>query len=180
MAKTTINSITLSPDLTTLFLIDNGRAIPFNLKNKNGILIGMLDGQLSVASAPPVVVLPPDEPGDDQDPDNPGPVEDDPIKRLAEQTSTLKLPAKKAHWNFVFVEKRGVLSIIGALDIDISIIGALDIDISLTEPDQPDTGAARSTNDAADEVHKCRIYSFDISQQPINIRSNGKQLIIQY
>jgi hypothetical protein len=174
---TTINSITLSPDLNTLFLIDNGRAISFNLKNKNGILVGMLDGQLSVVTAPPVVITPIEDTPDDE-PDEPGGGIDDPIKRLAERPKKLKLPAKKAHWNMLFIHKKGVVSIIGALDIDISIIGALDIDISLRGLD---TATAAASRDApTEEAHKCRIYSFDISKIPITIRRVGGDLVITY
>lgn len=173
LAETTINSITLSPDLSTLYLIDNGRAIAFNLKNKNGILIGMLDGQLSVVTAPPIVITATEDEPDQ--PDNPGEVDDDPIKLVARRPRILKLPAKKAYWTTLFIEPRGVVSIIGALDIDISIIGALDIDISLTD-DIGNEGQARSN----EETHKCKMYAFDISKEPINIRRTGKQLIITY
>lgn len=176
---TTINSITLSPDLNTLYLIDNGRAISFNLKNKNGILVGMLDGQLSVVTAPPVVITPVEDTPDDE-PDEPGELDDDPIKRLAERPKKLKLPAKKAHWNMLFIQKRGVVSIIGALDIDISIIGALDIDISLRGLEPATENAVVSRDAPAEEVHKCRIYSFDISKTPITIRRAGGDLVITY
>ena len=46
-----LNSISLSSDMKTLYLIDNGRAIPFDLTVKEGVLIGMLGGQLVVATA---------------------------------------------------------------------------------------------------------------------------------
>ncbi len=47
-----LNSITLSSDQETVFLIDNGEAIAFPLDEDNGVLIGLMGGQLSVVSAP--------------------------------------------------------------------------------------------------------------------------------
>lgn len=55
---TMLNSISLSSDMNTLYLIDNGRAIPFDLRVPQGVLVGMIGGQLVVATAaaPPVLV----------------------------------------------------------------------------------------------------------------------------
>ena len=47
-----VNTITLSSDMETLYLIDNGRAIEFDLSSSKGILVGTLNGQLTVATAP--------------------------------------------------------------------------------------------------------------------------------
>lgn len=44
------NTITLSTDMNTLYLIDDERAIPFDLTGK-GAVIGTLGGQVSVISA---------------------------------------------------------------------------------------------------------------------------------
>lgn len=54
---TMLNSISLSSDMNTLYLIDNGRAIPFDLTVSQGVLVGMMGGQLVVATAvaPPVL-----------------------------------------------------------------------------------------------------------------------------
>jgi hypothetical protein len=48
---TMLNSISLSSDMNTLYLIDNGRAIPFDLRVSQGVLVGMIGGQLVVATA---------------------------------------------------------------------------------------------------------------------------------
>lgn len=45
------NTITLSSDMNTLYLIDDERAIPFDLTSGNGVLIGTLLGQVTVATA---------------------------------------------------------------------------------------------------------------------------------
>ncbi len=46
-----VNTITLSSDMKTLYLIDDERAIPFDLTNGNGVLIGTFLGQVTVATA---------------------------------------------------------------------------------------------------------------------------------
>lgn len=48
---TMLNSISLSSDMKTLYLIDNGRAIAFDLTAPQGVLIGKLGDQLVVATA---------------------------------------------------------------------------------------------------------------------------------
>lgn len=58
-----LNSISLSSDMKTLYLIDNGRAIPFDLTVPEGVLVGLLGDQLVVATgstlpAPQEVPLP--------------------------------------------------------------------------------------------------------------------------
>ncbi|RMF02943.1 MAG: hypothetical protein D6772_02815 [Bacteroidetes bacterium] len=50
---TMLNSITLSSDMKTLYLIDNGRAIPFDLTAPEGVLVGLLGDQLTAATAAP-------------------------------------------------------------------------------------------------------------------------------
>lgn len=45
-----LNSISLSSDMKTLYLIDNGRAIPFDLTVPEGVLVGLLGDQLVVAT----------------------------------------------------------------------------------------------------------------------------------
>jgi len=46
-----LNSISLSSDMKTLYLVDNGRAIPFDLTVPEGVIVGLLGGQLVVATA---------------------------------------------------------------------------------------------------------------------------------
>lgn len=48
---TMLNSLSLSSDMKTLYLIDNGRAIPFDLTVSEGVLVGLLGEQLVVATA---------------------------------------------------------------------------------------------------------------------------------
>ena len=95
---TMVNSITLSSDMSTLYLIDNGRSIDFPFNNPRGILIGSLKGQLSVATA----------------------IEPPTTEETAEG-KTIKLPTEKAQWTMFYHIDTEVLGIIGASDIDIAI-----------------------------------------------------------
>ena len=181
MRPPSINSIALSPDMSTLFLIDNGRAIYFDLSSRFGIVIGTLDGQLTVATALPDIVPVEDDPDTPEPPDTPPGGPDDPIERIIPdpRPRTLRLSTQSFKWNFLFVPIKGkeVFSIIGASDIDASIIGASDIDASITTRDAgTDGGAARATEASA----QCRIFSFLIANKSINIKREGEQLVINY
>lgn len=90
-----VNSITVSSDMSTLYLIDNGRSIDFPFNNPRGVLIGSLKGQLSVATA----IEPPSS------------------EEMAE-AKTLKLPTENAQWTMFYHFDDRVLGIIGASDID--------------------------------------------------------------
>jgi len=92
---TMVNSITVSSDMSTLFLIDNGRSIDFPFNNPRGVLIGSLKGQLSVATA----------------------IEPPTSEEMA-SGKTLKLPTEKAQWTMIYHIDDEVLGIIGATDID--------------------------------------------------------------
>ena len=47
-----VNTITLSTDMTTLYLIEgNNRVIPYSLHAIGGVYIGLIGGQLTVVSA---------------------------------------------------------------------------------------------------------------------------------
>ena len=129
-----LNSIVLSADMETLYLIDNGRTIEFPL-NEQGVLIGMLNGQLTAASA---IKVPTPVKGDDDFIDEDGikgEDEDDPADRLdrveAERRpkailplrrptlfpTQLKLSLENSQWNFSFNPDKGYFFAIGATDI---------------------------------------------------------------
>ncbi|PHN07698.1 hypothetical protein [Flavilitoribacter nigricans] len=204
--EATTNSITLSPDMSTLYLIDNNRAIPFDLNNKNGIVVGTLDGQLTVATALPVIIPPQDKEDPttpeipDDDAGNTGgtpdrELEESPIRRLAISPRYFKISTLRKQFTLMFNKELGVLSIIGASDIDTSIIGASDIDTSIIgasdidtsiarniriDPDPEDTTDTPQEFDAQGAKANCYIYSFRITKNSINIKRAGGLLIIQY
>lgn len=105
-----VNTITLSSDMQTLYIIDDGRAFEFPINTAKGIYVGTLKGQITAATA----LEPATEEGTE-------------VKR----GKTLKLTTTKSQWNLAFAKKLEALSVIGATDIDSSIIGATDIDSSL-------------------------------------------------
>ena len=117
-----LNTITLSSDLETLYLIDNNRAIEFPLNSKKGILIGSLNGQITVVSA----INPPKE--EDDAPIGDG--ENDlasPAGTLAKAKGGVLNPksvtfsAKKGQYTTFFNGKLKIMCLIGFGDIDVSI-----------------------------------------------------------
>lgn len=106
---TMVNNITFSTDMDTLYLIDNGRAIAFPLNNKKGILIGVLKGQLTVATdfEPPVP---------------------DPDFKTAEGRSVgfgpakeVKLETQKTVWSAAYHQSRRILSFVGATEVEVRV-----------------------------------------------------------
>lgn len=106
---TMVNTLTLSSDMETLYLIDNGRAIAFPLNSKDGILIGTLKGQITVATG---FKLP----------------ETDTNTEVATNGSdltkkrTLKLLVKdNSQWTGAYNRTHGIMAFIGATEIDLGI-----------------------------------------------------------
>lgn len=205
-AEASVNQVTLSPDMSTLYLIDNNRVIPFNLNNKFGVNISTIDGQITAATGIPVIFPTrdtevPDLPIPTEDPDTPSddPAEDGPngpIHKLVERPRHLKVSTVRRQFTLMFNSDIGVVSIIGASDIDLNIIGASDIDLNIigasdidlnvarpitTGEEEPDT-AGTETSDPAEtsSSDKCLIYSFQIKNKSINIRKVKETLIIRY
>jgi hypothetical protein len=109
--KTTmLNSITLSTDMKTLYLIDNGRAIPYDLTVPQGIMVGLLGDQLVVATGLPE---PEDgggnEPAGDLNEEKPG------IDKI-----TLKADAK-SQFTLSYNSKSKAFGIIGSDDVVIHL-----------------------------------------------------------
>lgn len=105
---TMVNTITLSSDMETLYLIDNGRAIAFPLDLKDGVLIGTLKGQITVATG----FRAPDEEDSSGSADASG----------GTRKRTLKLPVKSnSQWTATYNRKHEVLAFIGATEIDFGI-----------------------------------------------------------
>ena len=105
---TMINNITFSTEMDTLYLIDNDRAIPFSLNNKNGILIGVLKGQLTVAT-------------DFETPASPERIklEDGSQIGFSRSKKEVKLSTDKTVWSAAYHRQRRVLSFIGATEVEV-------------------------------------------------------------
>lgn len=112
-----INSITLSSDMKTLYLIDNGRAIDFPIDDKVGILIGKIGNQISVATAVNPIET------DEGVGDNRG------ASSRADGRRVIKLSAAaKSQWTMTFHEGTHQLGIIGTTDIDLSLTHPQDVE----------------------------------------------------
>ena len=114
---TMVNTIAISTDMETLYLIDNGRAIAYSLLETRGIIIGLLDGQLTVATA----VQPPKMDMEIELPTNGGA-----IARAAANASSgkiIKLSIAKTAWSTVFDRKNAALCFIGATEVEIRASG---------------------------------------------------------
>lgn len=106
---TMINTITLSSDMKTLFLIDDGRAVGFPIDTDNGVLIGSIRGQIVVATA-----LSKDE-------EEGGGAEGDGAERKpAASEEQIRVETKSKQWTFTYNKRVGMMSIIGATEIDSS------------------------------------------------------------
>lgn len=119
-----VNTITLSTDMKTLYLIDDGRAIAFDLTNPKGVFIGVLKNQLTVATGTRV-------PG----PSEPHPVGDaiplpaantlmatEATSAASVASDTIKIPiTPTSQWSVTFHEEEQVMAIIGITDIDSSL-----------------------------------------------------------
>lgn len=155
VTTTMLNSVTFSSDMEKLYLIDNGRAISFDLKSPGGILIGTLGDQLVVAT------------GKDSGEATEQPTSGDtagggaelegggtanPIARRPIRTE-LKFPvAKDKQWTTVFNEGGGILAIIGVTDITSGIA-------------QPEPATTNGT-------------LFNIGKRPVIIRRKGDIILI--
>ncbi len=91
------NTITLSTDMNTLYLIDDERAIPFDLTNGKGALIGTLAGQVTVITA------------------NSGGKMPESIKMTEERKS---IPIKGNQWTITYNGDAELMHVVGVVDID--------------------------------------------------------------
>lgn len=105
---TMVNNITFSTEMDTLYLIDNDRAIPFPLDNKKGIIIGVLKGQLTVAT-------------DFEAPSNAGRIElvDGEQIAIGGGGNEVKLSIAKTVWSAAYHKQRRVLSFVGATEVEV-------------------------------------------------------------
>ena len=149
-----LNTITLSSDLETLYLIDNNRAIEFPLNSKKGILIGSLNGQITVVSA----INPPKEEDDAPIGDGDGNLQN-PVGTLTKSKGgvlnpkTVIISPKKDQFTNFYNGKNQVLGLIGIVDIDASI----------AEP----------------ESSEPLLFMYDLNDSVINVRKVGNSVVFK-
>jgi len=107
---TMLNSISLSSDMKTLYIIDNGRAIAYDLAAPEGVLVGLLGKQLvaATASAPPPPIEVEDLPEDDG-------------RRSAKTEKFTFKAGKNSQFTLTYNEGSQTLAIFGVEDIVINI-----------------------------------------------------------
>lgn len=94
------NTIALSTDMRTLYLLDNNRATSFDLENEQGVLIGTIQGEVTVISTKGT--------GTDFE------------SRLS-NAARKEIPLKDSQWTVMYHPDNEVMFIIGAADIDVAI-----------------------------------------------------------
>ncbi|MBK7869661.1 MAG: hypothetical protein IPJ74_02755 [Saprospiraceae bacterium] len=103
-----VNTIALSTDMNTIYLIEAGRVIPYSLYSIGGVLIGLIGNQLTVVSAI--------EPMPDS-----GTKTESARAAVIPVVKSLKVSVDKGQWTILFLPKFNRISIMGATDIDSSI-----------------------------------------------------------
>ena len=103
-----VNTITLSSDMKSLYLIDNGRAIEFNLTSSKGILVGTLNGQLTVATA-----------ADGSATDDKSEATAPPNNGDNNGRKGIKVATKNSQWTATYYATTQSLFFIGAIEIDL-------------------------------------------------------------
>lgn len=155
VTTTMLNSVTFSSDMEQLYLIDNGRAISFDLKSPEGILIGTLGDQLVVATAVVSSDAPEPPTGGDPGGGGAGTVSDagsEPVARAARRMEVKFPVTKDSQWTAVFNPGNGVLAIIGVTDITSGIA-------------EPEPARPRGT-------------LFNIASKPLTIRKKGDVILV--
>ncbi|MEN0004676.1 MAG: hypothetical protein AAF798_11045 [Bacteroidota bacterium] len=123
--KIMVNTITLSSDMEKLFLIDDGRVIEFKISEDKGILVGTLNGQITVATAlrPPQEVDMPLETGEDDTPQPVAPgAEGARVKPGMPVGEKVEVSTKNSQYTVFFNRGNTVMGLIGIGEIDTSII----------------------------------------------------------
>ena len=154
-----LNSITFSTDLSTLYLIDDGRAIAFPLDSR-GVQLALVNDQIGVVTTAEEVAIPVPRPEvlpTDPDVGTPEKNRVTLLKQPGGQEVRLKLDPRD-QFTAMFNPESGVLGIIGSTDI-IS---------TRPEPDAPEGPQA-----------ECRQFLFDLNREIVLIRKAGQLLSIQ-
>jgi hypothetical protein len=113
------NSITFSPDMTLLYLIDDGRAIPFAIDKRGGVLVTVLRGQLTVVSAP---FIDPQTEEAEMKPEDKAEIRSiSAPEQLPPFPQKLSIPVQNNQWTLFFDPGNQVLGIIGVTDIEAGI-----------------------------------------------------------
>jgi hypothetical protein len=154
-----VNSITFSADLSTLYLIDDGRAIAFPLESR-GVQLALINDQIGVVTTAKEVEVPLPTP-------EMAPADADLALTKHGRASLLKRPEGKElrlkldprdQYTVIFNPDSGIMGIIGSTDI-IS---------TRPEPGEEEEPQA-----------ECRQFLFDLNREIVMVRKVGQILSIQ-
>ena len=146
---TMVNNITFSTNMEKLYLIDAGRAIEFDLAKDNGVLVGTLRGQITVATA---FEFPKPEDVPTTGTGNPT------MESTAMSTHrhlSAKLSTEMTVWSGAYHLARRVLCFIGATEIEV-----------------------REPNGDEEYDYKSEIHFFDIGKNTLHIRRKKDDVFV--
>jgi len=92
------NTITLSSNMDSLILIDEGKAAIHNLSHPNGLIIGTLRGQIVAGTS-------------------------ESLPEATEVVKTITLSLEAERWTIFYDRPGKILNVIGATDIDLGLVG---------------------------------------------------------
>lgn len=145
-----VNSITLSTDMRTVYLIDRDRAAKFLLDSDEGVFIGLLRKQLAVVTAPEA---PPEvKPDEVATLDNPS----------LEGKKRLLLPVPRNQWTLLYNDPTRSLGVIGATDVTLGV----------AVPGEERGGAKRTV--------ESRLFLFNLEKQVLQVRLKNNLLEITF
>lgn len=99
---TITNTVALSSDMDTLYIIENGRPFEYSLLHPNGIFVGTMRGQIVAGTA-----------------------EGQPTADEVERKITLS--AKRSFWTATYRRSDQTFNVIGATDIDVGIVESVEL-----------------------------------------------------
>lgn len=159
ISKDMLNTITLSTDLSKLYLIDNGKLVTFSLDTPNGLTIGLLEGQLAVVTKQ-------DPPSGSSGPVA-GPTVEDEGALISVGSRTAA--AKKKDLRFELEERNQYSVTFNSANQAMGIIGATDIISTITVPDNPPTEGPEG---------QCTLHLFDLSTQNVTLKKMDGVLLV--
>ncbi len=145
-----MNTITLSTDLSTLYLIDGDRMQSFSLETENGVLIGSLGGQIVATSA---------------------------MDNSADRSLGTGISIQQGSGNFLYNPETQRLTLVGTDDIEGALIDereALD-NAATRNVGTDDIEGARGTERSVEEPRP-RVRSILLGQSILHIRKSGDSL----
>jgi hypothetical protein len=112
-----LNTIAISPEMETFYLIDNGKAIPFALLEGRGIVISLVEGQINVATAVRIPKM-------EEEAESPIDLREavafrSEVMEKGRKIRIIRLSTEKTIWSVAFHSKNAALCFIGATEVEV-------------------------------------------------------------